>query len=93
VTSDVPIFKAFSHIIGGEVKRGKIRSHEKCNARLLIFEPIDTNVRKAIVIPKNPHNHPMALHPKPLYEEKELVADAYKSMGANRVTAKRLRIG
>ena len=84
---------AFSHIINGKVKRGKIQLHDDCNVHLLIFELVDPNVQKAIIIPKNPHNHPMALHPKPLYEEKELVAEAYKSMGKGRVTVKKLRIG
>jgi hypothetical protein len=87
------MFLAFSHIVNGTVKRGKIVAHENCSARLLIFEPVDINIRKAIVIPKNPHNHPLALHPKPLYTEKELVADAYKMAGKTRVTAKRLRTG
>jgi hypothetical protein len=58
----------------------------------VIFEPIDSTIRKAIVIPKVPHNHPSFLHVKPLYEEKEFIVKALEIAGQDK-TPRDLRIG
>lgn len=86
---------AFTHIISGEAKQGDIVKIA-CPARLLVFEPVDSSIRKALIVPKSiAHSHPLALHPKATYAEKAYVVAAYKQKKAQgpRVAAKELRIG
>lgn len=82
---------AFTHIINGNVKQGKIRPHDPCNSRLVIFEPVDQSIRKAIVIPSHSHNHPRHPHAKPTQKEKDFVKAASKASGKTQISAKKLR--
>ncbi|KAJ6449035.1 hypothetical protein DFH09DRAFT_1118706 [Mycena vulgaris] len=52
----------FSHIIRGRIMPGKITKH-LCDTEMLIFLPVDVvYAHKALVVLRNPHNHPA--HPK-----------------------------
>jgi hypothetical protein len=81
----------YTHVVEGQIKNAQIQGRS-CPSRLIIFEPVDRNIRKAIIIPKIPHNHPPFLHAKPTQHEKELAVAALKA-GGNGIGPGALRIG
>ncbi|KAF9548279.1 hypothetical protein CPC08DRAFT_729541, partial [Agrocybe pediades] len=84
---------SFTHRDEGKARRGKIvRYKPVCSSELIIFEPIDNTIRKALVLPKNPHNHPRHLYSKVTRKQKEFVREAVKASGNVAVAPKALRI-
>ncbi|KIJ93662.1 hypothetical protein K443DRAFT_134976 [Laccaria amethystina LaAM-08-1] len=53
----------------------------KCPTRMVIYIPIDTSIQKAIIILRNPHNHPMYPKTKPSTEEKDRLRRAITAAG------------
>ena len=83
---------AYTHIIDGKVETGTIKPYEHpCTSRLIIFIPIDSSIKKALVIPKNPHNHPRFQHIKPSLSEKKIIEKAVHANQKTRTTVKSLR--
>jgi hypothetical protein len=81
---------AFTHILNGKVKQGAIVAHS-CSSQLIIFEPVDLSIRKAVVIAKTPYNHPTFLHVKATYTDKELAREAFHLAGKTKVAANTLQ--
>jgi hypothetical protein len=88
--ADLPSI-AFTHIIDGKVKQAKMKLRP-CSSKMTIYEPLDSNVRKAVVIVKTPHNHPVYLHSKPHQSEISAVKSVLSASGGA-VTASELRTG
>jgi hypothetical protein len=65
----------------------------KCPAVMLIFVPVDTSLRQAIVFLRNPHNHPMHPKTKPSSEEKLQLEKAIQAAGRRRLTVQKLLNG
>ena len=65
----------------------------KCPAVMLIFVPVDTSIRQAIVFLRGPHNHPMHPKTKPSSEEKLQLEKAIQAAGRRRLTVQKLLNG
>ena len=57
---------------------------------MVIYIPIDTSIRKAIIILRNPHNHPMYPKTKPSTEEKDRLRKAITAAGKRGLTVRKL---
>jgi hypothetical protein len=80
---------AYSHIIEGKISPGTI-IERKCPTRMVIYIPIDTSIQKAIIILRNPHNHPMYPKTKPSTEEKDRLRRAITAAGKRGLTVRKL---
>lgn len=60
---------------------------------MLIFVPVDTSIRQAIVFLRQPHNHPMHPKSKPSSEEKLQLEKAIQAAGRRRLTVQKLLNG
>lgn len=67
--------------------------HRPCNSRLVILQPVDSTIQKAIIIAKVAHNHPSFLNVKPSNAQKVLLARAIETAGAEGITPKQLKLG
>jgi hypothetical protein len=83
---------AYSHVIDGCVTAGKI-VQRKCPAEMIIYVPIDTKIRKAYIILRKPHNHPMHPPTKPTAEDKEMLVEAIDAAGKTGLTVRKLLNG
>lgn len=72
----------FTHIIGGQVQSAPIE-RQGCDSMLIIFAPVDSKIRKAIVIPKRPHNHPSFRFVKVTCEDRDFVNKAIRAAGGS----------
>ena len=86
------IYIAFSHFENGKFLKAKM-VHRKCPAVMLIFVPVDTSIRQAIVFLRGPHNHPMHPKTKPSSEEKLQLEKAIQAAGRRRLTVQKLLNG
>jgi hypothetical protein len=83
---------AYSHVVDGCVTAGKI-VQRKCPAEMIIYVPIDTKIRKAYIILRKPHNHPMHPPTKPTAEDKEMLVEAIDAAGKTGLTVRKLLNG
>ncbi|KAJ7774684.1 hypothetical protein B0H14DRAFT_2631897 [Mycena olivaceomarginata] len=84
---------SYSHIIDGQIRVPEIR-HRKCKSEMIIFIPVKPSpatLHKAIVILRNPHNHPMHPKTKPSAEDNVKLGTAVKSAGLTGLTVQKLR--
>ncbi|KAJ7481297.1 hypothetical protein B0H11DRAFT_2193481 [Mycena galericulata] len=80
----------YSHVINGQIRPAKIRSR-RCPTEMVIFIPVDEEYStKAIVILRNPHNHPAHPHTKPSAEDKNKLEAAVQAAGLTGLTVQRL---
>ncbi|KAJ7187583.1 hypothetical protein GGX14DRAFT_409088 [Mycena pura] len=81
----------YSHIIEGQMKAGQIVKR-KCPTRMIIFIPIDKSTarHKALVILRNPHNHPMHPKTKPSSNDRRTLATAVEAAGVVGLTVGKL---
>ena len=86
------IYIAFSHFENGNFLKAKM-VRRKCPAVMLIFVPVDTSIRQAIVFLRGPHNHPMHPKTKPSSEEKLQLEKAIQAAGRRRLTVQKLLNG
>ena len=86
------IYIAFSHFENGKFLKAKM-VRRKCPAVMLIFVPVDTSIRQAIVFLRGPHNHPMHPKTKPSSEEKLQLEKAIQAAGRRRLTVQKLLNG
>ena len=85
-------YLAFSHLKNGKFLKAKL-VRRKCPAVMLIFVPVDTSIRQAIVFLRQPHNHPMHPKSKPSSEEKLQLEKAIQAAGRRRLTVQKLLNG
>jgi hypothetical protein len=73
---------ARNHIVDGKVVQGRI-IQRKCTAQIIIYPPLNNNVRKAPVIPVlgRPHNHPSYAPEKLSFEAAEAWREAVRIAG------------
>ncbi|KAJ7888864.1 hypothetical protein B0H14DRAFT_3713516 [Mycena olivaceomarginata] len=86
---------SYSHIIDGQIRVPEIR-RRKCKSEMIIFIPVKPSpatLHKAIVILRNPHNHPMHPKTKPSAEDNVKLGTAVKSAGLTGLTVQKLRNG
>jgi hypothetical protein len=86
---------AYSHIFDGKIKPGRIEQRP-CTSQMIIHVPVDQSPamrHKAIVILRNPHNHPMHPRIKPSAEDKFKLGTAVKSTGLTGLTVRKLLNG
>ncbi|KAJ7862404.1 hypothetical protein B0H14DRAFT_2575473 [Mycena olivaceomarginata] len=82
----------YSHIFDGKIKPGRIEQRP-CTSQMIIHVPVDQSPamrHKAIVILRNPHNHPMHPRTKPSAEDKFKLGTAVKSTGLTGLTVRTL---
>ncbi|KAJ6619645.1 hypothetical protein B0H10DRAFT_1946692 [Mycena sp. CBHHK59/15] len=71
----------YSHIIDGHIKPAKI-IRRSCNTEMLIFIPVDPAYsHKALVILRNPHNHPAHPKTKPNVSDRTKLVAAVQAAG------------
>ncbi|KIJ33118.1 hypothetical protein M422DRAFT_783248 [Sphaerobolus stellatus SS14] len=70
------------HIRDGKVVQGLIEKRP-CSAEIVIYSPVNTNIRKAVVIPQpgKPHNHPSYAPEKLTYAAAEAFRAAVQAAG------------
>ena len=83
---------AFSHLENGKFLKAKM-VRRKCPAVMLIFVPVDTSIRQAIVYLRGPHNHPMHPKTKPSSDEKLQLEKAIQAAGRRSLTVQKLLNG
>jgi len=86
------LYLAYSHVIDSCVTAGKI-VQQRCPTEMIIYVPIDTKIRKAYVILRKPHNHPMHLRTKPTAEDKGMLVEAIEAAGKTGLTVRKLLNG
>jgi hypothetical protein len=65
-----------------------------CPTQMIVFVPVNRpDVPKAIVILRNPHNHPMHPHTKPMYAERSLITSLVNAAGKTGLTVSKLLNG
>ncbi|KAJ7196013.1 hypothetical protein B0H12DRAFT_1245429 [Mycena haematopus] len=82
----------FSHIIDGEIRPAKLQ-RRRCGSKMIIHVPVEqspTTLHKAIVILRNPHNHPMHPRAKPSANDKFKLSTAVEAVGLNGLTVQKL---
>jgi hypothetical protein len=52
------IYLAFTHIYNGSILTDCEMVQHKCSTNMIIYVPIDVEVKYALVIVENPHSHP-----------------------------------
>ena len=85
-------YLAFSHLENGKFLKAKM-VRRKCPAMMLIFVPVDTSNRQAVVFLRGPHNYPMHLKMKPRSEEKIQLEKAIQAAGRRKLTVQKLLNG
>ena len=65
----------------------------ECPTELHIYVPVNPSIRKAIVVLKNPHNHPMYPKKKPTHEDDEMLHQAMDAAGLVGLTPQSLMNG
>ncbi|KAJ6582523.1 hypothetical protein DFH09DRAFT_1439289 [Mycena vulgaris] len=76
----------FSHIIRGRIMPGKITKH-LCDTEMLIFLPVDAvYAHKALVVLRNPHNHPVHPKTKPSVRDRLQLGEAVQAAGLTGLT-------
>ena len=89
----IRITPGYTHIVNGKVTEGQLIAH-KCPTVMLIYTPLnDTLCRKAVVIIRNAHNHPMHPKTKATQGDRELLGKAVDAYGPSAVTAQKLKNG
>ncbi|KAJ6533650.1 hypothetical protein B0H19DRAFT_1272287 [Mycena capillaripes] len=84
---------SYSHIIGGQIRVAKM-TRRPCQSKLIVFTPVKptpATLHKAIVILRDPHNHPMHPKTKPSAEDNTQLGMAVKSAGLLGLTVQKLR--
>ncbi|KIJ25807.1 hypothetical protein M422DRAFT_273184 [Sphaerobolus stellatus SS14] len=84
-----PKYCYFSHVENGKIIRPAIIQH-KCPTKLQIFVPVDSKIRKALVIFQEPHNHPVHHYEKATPYQLELLHQLNEAAGPAPVTARQL---
>ncbi|KAJ7739455.1 hypothetical protein DFH07DRAFT_943933 [Mycena maculata] len=81
---------SYSHIHDGQIKPAKIQQRA-CPTQMIIFIPVDsTSVKTALVILRNPHNHPAHPHAKPSAEDRIKLGKAVQLASLTGLTAHKL---
>ncbi|KAF7976474.1 hypothetical protein HWV62_6741 [Athelia sp. TMB] len=80
---------AYTHIIDGQMTRGTIVKRP-CPTEMIIFVPVDTQIRKAIVLLRNAHNHPVHPKIKPTAADRTKFNEAVAACGINGLTVRKL---
>lgn len=53
-----------------------------CPAKIIVFTPVDSNVRKALLVPQSvPHNHPVYPEHKLSFEAEKLYKESIETVG------------
>ncbi|KAF8219461.1 hypothetical protein L208DRAFT_1383005 [Tricholoma matsutake] len=79
----------YSHVIDGKIIPAKI-IRRKCPTEMIIFVPVDKEIRKAVIILCNPHNHPMHPRTKPSFKDKKKITKAIHAAGTTGLTVLKL---
>ncbi|KAJ7826965.1 hypothetical protein B0H13DRAFT_2440016 [Mycena leptocephala] len=85
----------YSHIINGKIMPAEMERCE-CGSRMIIHIPVDQSpatLHKALVVLRDPHNHPMHPRTKPTTEDKIKLGAAVKATGLNGLTVQKLLNG
>ncbi|KAJ7911671.1 hypothetical protein B0H13DRAFT_2660420 [Mycena leptocephala] len=81
----------YTHIIDGCICVGKIQSRP-CPTEMLIYIPVEGEYasRKALVVLRNAHNHPMHPQSKPTTEDRAKLGAAVEAVGLTGLTVQKL---
>ncbi|KAJ6562706.1 hypothetical protein DFH09DRAFT_920579 [Mycena vulgaris] len=78
------------HIIRGRIMPGKI-TKRLCDTEMLIFPPVDAvYAHKALVVLRNPHNHPAHPKTKPSARDRLQLGEAVQAAGLTGLTVQKL---
>lgn len=84
---------AYSHISDGRIRPAKI-TNRSCPTEMLIFIPVDKeHSHKALVVLRNPHNHPAHPKTKPSAQDRIQLGTAVKAAGLTGLTVQKLLNG
>jgi hypothetical protein len=83
---------AYTHILNGKILSAKV-IQQKCPMEMIIFVPVDKDVRKALVILHKPHNHPIHPKTKPSFKDKEKLSEVVHAVGTTGLTVQKLMNG
>ena len=72
--------------------RGKIIKRS-CPTEMIIYVPVDVNIQKALVVIRNPHNHPVHPKTKPTAADKQKFVKAVEAVGITGLTVQKLLNG
>ncbi|KAJ7936884.1 hypothetical protein B0H13DRAFT_2430847 [Mycena leptocephala] len=87
--------ETLSHIIDGKIMPAEMERRE-CGSRMIIHIPVEQSpatLHKALVVLRDPHNHPMHPRTKPTTEDKIKLGAAVKATGLNGLTVQKLLNG
>ncbi|KAJ7927883.1 hypothetical protein B0H13DRAFT_2312060 [Mycena leptocephala] len=81
----------YTHIVNGRIYPAKIRKRP-CDTQMIIFIPIEGEFvgLKALVIVRNPHNHPVHPRTKPSAQDRMMLGTAVESAGLTGLTVRKL---
>ncbi|KAF7371862.1 hypothetical protein MVEN_00043200 [Mycena venus] len=82
----------YSHIVNGQIKAARL-VQRKCTTEMIIFVPIDRSspvAQNALVVLRNPRNHPTHPKTKPSTDDRRTLAKAIEANGVVGLTAQRL---
>ncbi|KAJ7809018.1 hypothetical protein B0H14DRAFT_3760341 [Mycena olivaceomarginata] len=83
---------AYTHIIDGQIKSSRL-VQRKCEAMMIIFTPINPPLasrHKALVIVREPHNHPAHPKTKPSTSDQHRLGEAIAAAGSLGLTVNKL---
>ncbi|KAF8225893.1 hypothetical protein L208DRAFT_1503629 [Tricholoma matsutake] len=80
---------SYLDVINGKIIPAKI-IRRKCPTEMIIFVPVDKEIRKAVIILRNPHNHPMHPRTKPSFKDKKKITKAIHAAGTTGLTVSKL---
>jgi hypothetical protein len=85
---------AYTHIVNGRIYPAKIR-RRRCDTEMIIFIPIEGEFvgLKALVVVRNPHNHPAHPRAKPNAQDRMMLWTVVESAGLTGLTVKKLLNG
>jgi hypothetical protein len=85
---------AYTHIVNGRIYPAKIRKRP-CDTQMIIFIPIEGEFvgLKALVVVRNPHNHPVHPRTKPSAQDRMMLGTAVESAGLTGLTVRKLLNG